>query len=280
MSRKAVILAGGKGSRLGPYTTVLPKPLLPVGDRAILDVVVGQLRLAGFNDITLAVDHLARLIKIVFGDGSDHGVRIGYSEAESPRGTAGALRAIEGLDEPFLAMNGDVLTTLDYGTLLEAHTNAGNVLTLASQRRVVPVDYGVLRVNESSVEPTTPIVDYDEKPEIHYTVSMGVYAISPRALRYVPAEEHLDIPDLVQRLIEAGEPVGSYRYDGLWLDLGRSEDYERAIDEYGPARPGQEPAAASPAPPPSPAPAVAAPPSLGVARGRRSTADSPTGLRR
>ncbi len=259
MSRKAVILAGGRGSRLGPYTTVLPKPLLPVGDRAILDVVVGQLRLAGFDDITLAVDHLARLIKIVFGDGSDHGVRIGYSEAETPLGTAGALRAIEGLDEPFIAMNGDVLTTLDYESLYEAHLNAGNVLTLASQQRVVPVDYGVLRVNENNSQPTTPIVDYEEKPEIHYTVSMGVYVISPPALRYVPAEGHLDIPDLVQRLIEAGERVGSYHYDGLWLDIGRSEDYERAIDEYGPPRPGQEPTTESPVLPPSPAPVGAQP---------------------
>jgi NDP-mannose synthase len=238
MSRKAVILAGGKGSRLGPYTTVLPKPLLPIGDRAILDVVVGQLRSAGFDDVTLAVDHLARLIKIVFGDGSEHGVRIRYSEADEPQGTAGALREIDDLDEPFIAMNGDVLTTLDYEELYEAHLNAGNVLTLASQQRVVPVDYGVLRVKGNAEAPTTPIVDYEEKPEIHYTVSMGVYVISPAALRHIPAEGPLDMPDLVQRLIDAGERVGSYHYDGLWLDIGRSEDYERAIAEYGPSRTG------------------------------------------
>lgn len=236
MSRKAVILAGGKGSRLGPYTTVLPKPLMPVGDRAILDVVVGQLGSAGFGDITLAVDHLARLIKIVFGNGSEHGVRISYSEASEPQGTAGALREIGGLDEPFIAMNGDVLTSLDYEELYEAHLSAGNALTLACQQRIVPVDYGVLRVEQNGNTATAPIVDYEEKPEIHYTVSMGVYAISPGALRHIPAKGALDIPELVQRLIEAGERVGSYRYDGLWLDIGRHDDYERALDEYNPSR--------------------------------------------
>ena len=238
MPRKAVILAGGKGSRLGPYTTVLPKPLLPVGDRAILDVVVGQLRSAGFGDITLAVDRLARLIKIVFGNGSEHGVQIDYSESEEPQGTAGALREIDGLDEPFLAMNGDVLTTLDYEELYEAHLSSGNVLTLACQQRIVPVDYGVLRVKGSDSNATAPIVDYEEKPEIHYTVSMGVYVISPSALRQIPSAGVLDIPDLVLRLIDAGERVGSYRYDGLWLDIGRRDDYERALSEYGPSRQG------------------------------------------
>jgi len=238
MSRKAVVLAGGKGSRLGPYTTVLPKPLLPIGDRAILDVVVGQLRSAGFDEITLAVDHLARLIKIVFGDGSEHGVRIRYSEATTPLGTAGALGLIEGLDEPFIAMNGDVLTTLDYGALYEAHLNAGNMLTVASHRRIVSVDYGVLHVEGDGAARTTPVVDYEEKPEIRYTVSMGIYAVSPEVLRHIPAGKPLDIPGLVQRLIDAGERVGSYLYDGLWLDIGRGEDYERAISEYGPPQSG------------------------------------------
>jgi len=234
MSRTAVILAGGKGSRLGPYTTVLPKPLLPVGDRAILDRIVTQLRTAGFDEITLAVDHLARLVKIVFGDGSEHGVRIRYSESDSPRGTAGALKAVAGLESPFIAMNGDILTDLDYDALYEAHLASGNALTIASHRRVVPVDYGVLSVGAGGADATTPIVDYDEKPEIRYTVSMGIYAVSPRALSHIGTGEVLDVPELIERLIAAGEPVGSFPYDGLWLDIGRSEDYERAIDEYGP----------------------------------------------
>jgi NDP-mannose synthase len=135
-------------------------------------------------------------------------------------------------------MNGDVLTTLDYEELYEAHLNADNALTLACQQRVVAVDYGVLRVKGNGSTATAPIVDYEEKPEIHYTVSMGVYVISPRALRHIPSEGALDIPDLVLRLIDAGERVGSYRYDGLWLDIGRRDDYERALNEYGPSHQG------------------------------------------
>ena len=233
MSGKAVILAGGSGTRLGPYTTVLPKPLLPIGNRAILDVVVRQLRDSGFDDITIAVDQLARLVRVVFGDGSAHGVRIRYSEARSPMGTAGALKLVDGLDRPFIAMNGDILTTLDHGALYAAHVEAGNVLTLAAHRRVVEVDYGVLVESGNGRGPTRPIANYEEKPEIAYTVSMGVYAVSPEALEFVDRDETLDMPDLIQRLIDAGGRVGSYLYDGLWLDIGRQDDYERALHDYG-----------------------------------------------
>ena len=149
MSTRAVILAGGKGSRLGPYTTVLPKPLLPVGDRAILDVVVRQLRSYGFDDLTLAVGYLSHLVRAVMGDGTRHGVTIRYHEEEEPLGTVGPLATIEGLDSTFLMMNGDVLTSLDYGQLLDMHKEAGNVLTVASHRRTVKIDYGVLHLGEA-----------------------------------------------------------------------------------------------------------------------------------
>lgn len=231
MSKKAVILAGGKGSRLGPYTTVLPKPLLPVGDRAILDVVVRQLKGHGFTDLTFAVGYLAHLIKAVFADGSDHGVSIAYHEEAKPLGTAGALATVERLDETFLAMNGDVLTALDYDALYQAHKSAGNLLTIATHRRVVKTDYGVIHVN-GKTGATTSVTGYEEKPEIPYVVSMGVYVAEPEILSYIPPGEHFDVPDLVVKLLEAGEPVGSYLYDGYWLDIGRHDDYERAIEEY------------------------------------------------
>jgi NDP-sugar pyrophosphorylase family protein len=231
MTKKAVILAGGKGSRLGPYTTVLPKPLLPIGDRAILDVVVHQLRSCGFTDLTFAVGYLAHLIEAVFGDGSAHGVSIKYHLEKEPLGTAGALGVVEGLDETFLAMNGDVLTTLDYGYLFDAHRAAGNILTIATHRRVVRTEYGVIRL-DGEVGPTAAVTGYEEKPEIPYVVSMGVYIAEPAVLDYVEAGSHLDVPELVLRLLDNGERVGSFLYEGYWLDIGRHEDYERAIIEY------------------------------------------------
>lgn len=231
MSRRAVILAGGKGSRLGPYTTVLPKPLLPVGDRAILDVVVHQLRDFGFRDLTLAVGYLAHLVRAVMSDGSNHGVKIDYHEEQEPLGTVGALATIEGLDEAFLVMNGDVLTALDYAELMEIHRESGNVLTVASHRRTVRSDYGVLHLDGEAGR-TRLVTGFEEKPEIQYIVSMGVYVLEPRALDFIDAGSYLDLPDLVLKLLEAGEPVGSYIYEGYWLDIGRHEDYEKALVEF------------------------------------------------
>jgi NDP-mannose synthase len=231
VSKKAIILAGGKGSRLGPYTTVLPKPLLPIGDRAILDVVVHQLRNHGFTDLTFAVGYLAHLIEAVFGDGSKHGVAIEYHMESEPLGTAGALGTIEGLDETFLVMNGDVLTTLDYAYLFEAHRRARNMLTIATHRRVVRTEYGIIHLDGEAGE-TARVTGYEEKPEIPYIVSMGVYVAEPAVLDYVARGSYLDVPDLVIRLLENRERVGSFLYEGYWLDIGRHEDYERAILEY------------------------------------------------
>jgi NDP-sugar pyrophosphorylase family protein len=236
VTKRAVILAGGKGSRLGPYTTVLPKPLLPIGDRAILDVVMRQLAAAGFERVTLAVGYLSHLVTAVMGDGSRHGLAIDYFEEEEPLGTVGALASIDHLDEPFLVMNGDVLTSLDYGDLMRAHAGSGNLLTIASHRRVVKIDYGVLHHGDRAGD-THRIVAFEEKPELRYVVSMGVYGFHPGALGYVKPGAYLDLPELVQRLLDAGEPIGSYLFDGFWLDIGRHEDYERAIQEYEQVRP-------------------------------------------
>jgi NDP-sugar pyrophosphorylase family protein len=210
---------------------VLPKPLLPVGDKAILDVVVHQLRGHGFTDLTFAVGYLSHLIQAVFGDGSARGVSIDYHEESQPLGTAGPLATIDAIDDTFLVMNGDVLTTLDYGMLYEAHQTAGNLLTIAAHRRVVRTDYGVIHTEPQSTL-TDRVIGYEEKPEIPYVVSMGVYVAEPAVRDYIPVDERLDIPDLVLRILADGGTVGSFLFDGYWLDVGRHDDYEKAIAEY------------------------------------------------
>jgi len=231
MPKRAVILVGGRGSRLAPYTTVLPKPLMPIGDRAILDVVVRQLHGHGFDRLTMAVGYLGHLIEAVFGDGSAHDVSISYHKEEEPLGTAGPFATMEGLgDDHFLAMNGDILTCLDYGDFYDAHIQSGKAMTVAVHRRTVKADYGVLHLDGASGA-VRGVTGYDEKPESHYTVSMGVYALAPQALAHIPARR-FDIPDLVLALLEAGLEVGAYEYDGYWLDIGRHDDYEQAQRDY------------------------------------------------
>jgi NDP-sugar pyrophosphorylase family protein len=225
-----VVLAGGKGTRLAPFTTVLPKPLMPIGDRSILEVVVRQLAAAGFTEVTFAVGYLSHLIEAVFKDGSEYGVNIDYFREQAPLGTAGVLAHLD-LDEPFLMMNGDVLTTVDYRVLYDAHCEANNALTVATHRRAVRSDYGVLHLDGQNAG-TRRVLEWEEKPEMNHVVSMGVYIVDPKVRAYVERDERTDLPDVVMRLLEAGEPVGAYAYDGLWLDIGRHDDYQLAVDEY------------------------------------------------
>jgi NDP-sugar pyrophosphorylase family protein len=230
-SNRAVVLAGGRGTRLAPFTTVLPKPLLPIGNRAILEVVVEQLAAAGFTDQTFAVGYLAHLIEAVFKDGSEYGVDIEYHHEMDPRGTAGVLGDLGDLDEPFLMMNGDVLTTLDYRELYRAHCEAGNLLTIATHERSVRSDYGVLQLDGQNAS-TRRVTGWDEKPEHNYHVSMGVYIVDPAVSEYIPHDERIDLPDVAIQLLQDGRQVGSYAYDGLWLDIGRHDDYALATEEY------------------------------------------------
>jgi NDP-sugar pyrophosphorylase family protein len=229
--RRVVILAGGKGTRLYPFTTVLPKPLLPIGDRAILEIVIEQLRLAGLTRLTLAVGYLSHLIEAVFGDGQAYGVKIDYHHERSPLGTAGALAEIADLDEPFLMMNGDLITTLDYAALVDVHVRSDNALTIATHQRTATIDFGVLTIGDEE-GPTRRVIGYFEKPTSEHAVSMGIYVVDPRLLRLIEPGAYLDFPDLVLSALAAGERVGSYSHEGLWLDIGRHEDYERAVAEF------------------------------------------------
>jgi NDP-sugar pyrophosphorylase family protein len=223
----AIVLAGGRGTRLAPYTSVLPKPLMPIGDRSILEVVVGQLEKAGIVDIHFCVGYLAHLIEAVFDTRQNGHVNITYVREQEALGTAGPLRLVDGLDSTFIVMNGDVLTTIDYEQLVRFHREQGNALTVATRERSIKIDYGLLHLDESS-----RVRAYEEKPTISSRVSMGIYVMEPEVIELVPKGEYFDFPDLVQALLAAGEPVGAFDHDGLWFDIGREEDYARAISVW------------------------------------------------
>jgi NDP-sugar pyrophosphorylase family protein len=225
---KAVILAGGKGTRLAPYTTVFPKPLMPLDGLPILEIVLRQLRYHGCETITLAVGYLAPLIRAYLDQSSvSRLVRIAYHQEAEPLGTAGALATVAGLDEPFLAMNGDILTTLDYTALINFHHEQRAALTVAVTRKRVQIELGVLQI-----ESDHRVSGYEEKPIKDYPASMGVYVYDPRTLRHIVPNAYLDLPSLVLRLIERGERVAAFRSDAFWLDMGNRDDYERAVAEF------------------------------------------------
>jgi NDP-sugar pyrophosphorylase family protein len=227
---RAVVLAGGKGTRLAPYTSVLPKPLMPIGDRSILELVIGQLRDCGISDVTLCVGYLSHLIRAVLDHSRQDGVAISYVQEEEALGTAAPLRLVQELSSTFVAMNGDVLTTLDYKDLIRHHRRDHNVLTIATHARPIQIDYGVLHLGSNGN--SNRVQRYVEKPKMTSTVSMGIYVLEPRALAYIPPSGYFDFPELVQALLDANERVGAYRYEGMWFDIGRRDDYERAASAW------------------------------------------------
>ena len=226
-TKRAVILAGGRGTRLRPYTVVLPKPLMPVGEYPILEVVIRQLAHHGFTHITMAVNHQAELIRAFFGDGSKWNVHIDYSLEESALGTMGPLRLIPDLPDHFLVMNGDVLTDLDFATFFRTHVDEDRLFTISSREREQRVDYGVL-VSDSQRR----LQQFQEKPVSTYEVSMGVYAVSRRVLPFIPEQTAYGFDALMLDLLAAGRPVHVAQFHGYWLDIGRPDDYMQAIEEF------------------------------------------------
>jgi NDP-mannose synthase len=224
---KAVILAGGKGTRLAPYTKILPKPLMPIGDMPILEIILRQLKLSGIDEVILTVGHLAELLRAFFQDGSRLGLSLRYSYEDEPLGTAGPISLVSGLDDTFLVSNGDVLTTLDVRSLINFHCNSGAIATIASHNRSINVDLGVIQADSIG-----RITGYIEKPTYDFYVSMGIYVFEPRVKNYIEYKKYLDIPNLILNLVRAGEKVMSYPFDGYWMDLGRMCDYEKGVQDF------------------------------------------------
>lgn len=224
---KAIILAGGRGTRLAPYTTVLPKPLMPIGDMPILEVVIRQLAAHGFDDLTLAVGYLAELLQAYCGDGSKYDLKLSYSHEREPLGTAGPITLVPDLNETFLVMNGDLLTTLNYSDMWHYHHERGSIATVATYDREVKIDLGVLEYNADNF-----VTDYIEKPTYHYSVSTGIYIFDPRILHYLEPGQRFDLPELILKLLAQNEKVSCYHYAGYWLDIGRHDDYQQAIQTF------------------------------------------------
>ena len=200
---------------------------MPVGEQSILEVVVGQLEEAGIVDIQFCVGYLAHLVQAVFDNRENGHVKITYVREQEALGTAAPLQLVNGLDSTFIAMNGDVLTTLDYRELVKYHREQGNLLTIATHKRSIKIDYGMMHLDV-----TSRVRGFEEKPEIVSPVSMGIYVMEPEVLDHIPKGEYFDFPDLVQALLDDGQRVGAYVYDGLWFDIGRQEDYERAVNAW------------------------------------------------
>lgn len=227
MSKRAIILAGGKGTRLRPYTIVLPKPLMPIGEYPILEVIVRQLKNNNFSHITMAVNHQAEIIQAFFGDGSKWGLKIDYSLEDKVLSTMAPLKLIKDLPDNFLVMNGDVLTDLNFADFYQSHIKNTNIFTISSYTREVKSEFGVLEGNADGA-----LIGFKEKPVSQYEVSMGIYMVSKKAMQYIPKNKEYGFDDLMLDLIRNKQNPALDKFNGYWLDIGRPDDYSKAVEEF------------------------------------------------
>jgi NDP-mannose synthase len=231
MSKRAIILAGGKGSRLRPYTVVLPKPLMPLGEYPVLEIIIQQLVHYGFDHITLTVNHQADIIRAYFGDGSKWNILIDYSLEDKPLSTMGPLKLIRDLPENFLVMNGDVLTDLDFAAFYDFHLLKKRIFTISAHHRTDISEYGVLETDGDN-----QLSNFVEKPQRNYIVSMGVYMANKEILPHIPEGLAYGFDNLMRDLLAKKYPVQVASHSGYWLDIGRPDDYMQAIDEFEKSR--------------------------------------------
>lgn len=223
--KMAVILAGGKGTRLKPYTIAMPKPLVPLGDKPILDIILTQLSKNGFTHVNIAVNHQAELIEAYCKTGEKYGVKIEYFLEDKPLGTIGPLKQMNNLPDNFIVMNGDVLSDIVYSAFLKEHEKTNALFTIACYERVQMVDYGVLDISDDR------LVGFQEKPHMNYNVSMGVYAVNRKILDYIPDNCYFGFDDLMNKFLKEHIEVKTKKHTGYWMDIGRPEDYEQATDD-------------------------------------------------
>jgi len=224
----AVVLAGGRGTRLAPLTVTVPKPLLPLGERPIIDILIAQLAAAGAGRVIVCLGYLAPLMQAFLGDGARWGVAIEANIEAEPLGTAGALRTLEGLTDDFFVVNGDTLTDLDFPAMAQAHRAAGADATLFTPWVDEKVDYGVVTMEAA----TSALTGYQEKPRRGYHVSSGVYVLSRRIVPLIPAAGPYDMPDLIRAAMADGRRVLAHPAAAYWKDIGRLDHYEAATRDF------------------------------------------------
>ena len=220
---KAVLLAGGMGRRLSPYTSVIPKPLFPIGGTTIIEVILQQLALYGFVEVVVCVGYMADLVEAYLGDGSKYGVMLTYSVEDKPLGTLGPLSLIETPKDPFLLMNGDVLTTIDFAHMMCDHQESGATITVATHLYKRRLDYGVMELDEED-----KVRGFYEKPETEYQVNMGIYAMSPAVLQWLQRGQRCDVPEVIAECLRKGLSVRAHRFVGDWIDIGRMPELQEA----------------------------------------------------
>jgi len=225
---RAIILAGGKGTRLRPYTTLIPKPLVPLGGKySILEIIIMQLKDSGFTHITLAVNHLSQLIMAYFGDGTRLGVKLDYSLEEGELSTIGPLTLIDDLPENFIVMNGDILCDINYKNFFQEHVRQRSKVSVSAFKRHVKIDFGVLRYNQTGL-----LEKFEEKPEYDFDVSMGIYCLNRSVISKLHRGQKYGFDDLMNDSLANNQAINICPFQGYWLDIGRPDDYEYADENF------------------------------------------------